>query len=200
MNDFAEWLHDLGRFGFLLAVWVSMIVGLFDVVRRMAAFGATKRLALYLLGYTLLSAVVGGFYFWAYRTEANILAKLPLHFAELPDDWAKDQPLAARHKGSKARATLAFRAEGLLVNHLDENGKWIQYRPTAEDIAQRDAHVKVTTRLADQSQTLLTNALQWWLGCVFAAVLGFVFGLGAQEAANSTVERDARNSGARPSP
>ncbi len=200
MDQLGAFLQQLGNFAFMLAFWVVVIVGMFDATRKLAAFGYSRRLALYVAGYLALSGLVGGLYFWVHQKEVQLVAGLQQRHKQLPEDWAKDQPSSARQEASKAYATVAFRGEGLLLKHLDATGKWIEFRPTAEDIAQRDATVAVTTRLAEQSQGFWRLALQWWLGCAIAAAIGFVAGRGSKAAANSTVESDARKSGARGSP
>lgn len=201
MDQLGAFLQQIGNFSLMLAFWILVVVGVFDVTRKLTAFGYSKRLALYLSGYVVLSGLVGGFYFWVHQKEVELVAGLEQRHNQLPEDWAKDQTPSARHEGSKAYATVAFRGEGLLLKHLDVNGRWVEFRPTAEDIAQRDAAVRVTTQLAEQSKIFWRLSLEWWLGCLIAAVVGFVAGRGGRTlAANSTAESDARKSSARGSP
>ena len=162
-----------------------VVVGVFDATRKLAAFGYSKRLALYVAGYVVVSGLVGGFYFWVYQKEVQLIAGMQRIHTQLPQGWGKDQPITAGHEGSKAYATVAFRGEGVLLKHLDAGGSWVEFRPTAEDIAQRDAAVSVTTRLAEQSQMFWRLALEWWLGCLIAAAIGFLVGRRGKAAANS---------------
>src|SRR6267143_296744 len=201
MSDLGAFLQQLGNFAFMLAFWVAVVVGTFDATRKLAAFGRSQRVWLYASGYVLVSALVGGMYFWIHQKEVGLVAGLEFRHKPLPEDWAKGQSTNARHEGSKAYATAAFRGEGVLLKHLDASGNWVEFRPTAKDIAQRDAAVAVTTRLAEQSQMFWRLALEWWLGCIIAAAMGFIVGRTAKAAAaNSTAESDARKSGARGSP
>jgi len=201
MNELGPFFKQLGNFALMLAFWVLVVVGIFDATRKLTAFGYSKRLALYVSGYVVVSGLVGGLYFWVHQKEVQLVVGLEFRHKALPEDWAKDQPTKARHEGSKAYATAAFRGEGVLLKHLDAGGNWIEFRPTAEDIAQRDAAVAVTTRLAEQSQMFWRLALEWWLGFLIAAAMGYVAGRSAKTAAaNSTAESDARKSRARGSP
>ena len=144
----------------MLALWVFVVAGGFDTARKLATFGYTKRAALQLSGLLLLSGLVGGFYFWFHQKEIELVAGLQHHHTQLPEDWAKDQPPNARHASSKAYATIAFRGEGVLLKHLDADGRWVEFQPSAEDIAQRDFAVATTTRLAEQSQTFRRLSLE----------------------------------------
>lgn len=201
MDQVGAHLQQWSSFIFMLALWVFVVVGTFDTVRKITASGFSKRLALYFAGYMLVSALVGSFYFWVHQKEVELVGGLQHRHNQLPDDWGKDQPLSARHEGSKAYATVAFRGEGLLLKHLDPNGRWVEFRPTAEDIAQRDYAVAVTTRLAEQSQMFWRLALEWWLGFLIASAGGFIVARNNRAAAaNSTAESDARKNRARGSP
>jgi hypothetical protein len=201
MSELGTLLQQWTNFLLTLALWVFVVVATFDAVRRLTAFGYSMRLVLYVSGFVLLSGVVGGFYYWVHQKEVQLIAGMQHRHIQLPDDWAKDQPVNSRHEGSKAYATAAFRGEGVLLKHLDGGGKWVDFRPTTEDIAQRDFAVSVTTRLAEQSQMFWRLALEWWLGCLIAGAFGFVLGRsGRNPAANSTAESDARKRGARGSP
>jgi len=198
MSQVATYLQQWSHFVFMLALWVFVVVGVFGAVRKMTVFGYSKRSALWMSGLLLLSGLVGGFYFWAHQKEVELGAGLQHHHIQLPEDWAKDQSPKARHEGSKAYATVAFRGEGLLLKHLDANGKWVEFQPTAEDISQRDFAVATTTRLAEQSQMFWRLALEWWLGCLIAAVAGFIAGRSDRKpAANSAAQPDARDKAAR---
>src|SRR2546430_12576537 len=101
----------------MLVFWILVVVGVFEATRKFAAFGYSKRLALYLCGYVVLSALVGGLYYWVHQKELQLVAGLEQRHNQLPENWAKDQPLNARHEGSRAYATVAFRAEGVLLKH-----------------------------------------------------------------------------------
>ena len=201
MNELGTVLQQYGNFAVILFLWVLMVVGTFDVTRKLVAFGSSRRHALYLSGYLVVSGLVGGFYYWGHRMELQLVAGLEIHNKQLPEDWAKGQPMKARQEGSKAYATAAFLGEGVLLKHLDASGAWVKFRPTEEDIAQRDASVTATTRLAEQSSSFLRMSLEWWLGCLIGGALGYFAGRGTTTAAaNPTAEADARKSSARGSP
>src|SRR5687767_14180853 len=99
MDDIGTFLHQLGGFAFRLAIWVLVIVGLFDATRKLARFGYSKRLALYIAGYLILSGLAGGFYYWVYQKEVQLLAGMDFRHQQLPQDWAKDTALVERFKG-----------------------------------------------------------------------------------------------------
>lgn len=202
MSALATYLQQLGNFTLMLAFWVAVIVGAFETTRRIVVLGPSKHLVFYLTTFLFVSAVVGGVYYWVHQTETDLVAGFSVVKSKpLPEDWAKDRPIEARHEGSKAYATAAFRGEGLLLKHLDANGAWVEFRPSAEDIAHRDAAVAVTTQLVEQSKLFTRLAYEWWLGFLVAAAFGYVIGQSTRRrAANSTAEPDARNPGARGSP
>jgi hypothetical protein len=198
MSQLGTYLQQWGHFVSMLALWVFVVVGVFDAVRKLAVFGYSKRPAILASGLLVVSGLVGGFYFWAHQKEVGLIAGLQHRHTPLPEDWAKDQSAKARHEGSKAYATVAFRGEGLLLKHLDANGRWVEFHPTAEDIGHRDFAVAVTTRLAEQSQMFWRLALEWWLGCLIAAVGGFIAARSDRKpAANSAAQPDARDRAAR---
>ena len=195
-------MSQLASFVLMLILWVLVVVGVFDGVRRLTVFGVSKRVVLQIAGYALVSIVVGSLYFWVYQKEVEMVEGLDRNpYVQLPQEWAKDQPADAREKGSKSYATAAFMGHGLLLSHLDAQGKWVQFQPTAKDIADREYAVAVRAQLLEQSKAFWSLSLKWWLTCLIAALVGFAAGRRAKGlAANSTVETDARNSGARGSP
>jgi len=194
-------MEQLANFVLMLVLWVLVVVGMFDAVRKLTAFGISRRLAYQVTGYALVSALVGSFYFWVHQREVELIEGLDRNpYVQLPHDWAKDQAAEAREKGSKSYATAAFMGHGLLLKHFDSRGQWVQFQPTAKDIAEREYAVSVRTQLAEQSQSFWRLTLEWWFGCLIAALVGFFAGRRERGlAANSTVETDARES-ARGSP
>ena len=86
----------------------------------------------------------------------------------------------------------------MLLKHLDADGRWVEFQPSAEDIAQRDFAVATTTRLAEQSQTFRRLSLEWWCGFLIAAAAGFMVGRANRKpAANISAQADAREEAAR---
>jgi len=190
-------LQQLGNFALALTIWVLVVVGTFDTVRKLTRFGYSRRLALYVGTLAVLSGLIGGSYYWLSHKQAQLVALLEPQHNQLPEEWAIDQSVDRRHEGSKAYAIAAFRGEGVLLKYVDRDGKWVELQPSMEDIAQHDAAITSRMRLGEQSQLFWRLALEWWLGCLIAAVVGFVAGGGLRRlAANSTLHTDARASAA----
>ena len=201
MDELRAFLQQLANFALMLTFWVLAVVGMFDGVRKLTASGPSKRLMLFIAGYAVVSGAVGGMYLWVHVKERQLLAALDFQYKELPAEWANDKPLASRHEGSKAYATAAFLGEGVLLKHLDDDGNWVTFQPRAKDLAQRAEAIVARTRLAEQSQLFWRLALEWWVGCIIAAIAGLAAGLMQRRAAaNTTAETDARKGGARGSP
>ena len=201
MNQLGDFLQQLGNFALALTLWVLVVVGMFDAVRKLTTLGYSTRLVLYVGTFAVVSGLIGGSYYWLSHKQAQLVAMLEPQHKQLPEEWAINQSADSRHEGSKAYAIAAFRGEGVLLKYVDRDGKWVELQPSMEDIAQRDAAVAARMRLGEQSRVFWRLALEWWLGCLIAAVVGFVAGGGLRRlAANSTAESDARKSGARGSP
>jgi hypothetical protein len=185
---------QLANFVLMLVVWVLVVVGVFDGVRRLAEFGVTKRLVLQVCGYALAGTIFGSLHFWMHKKEIEMVEALDRNpYAQLPQDWAKDQPAQAREKGSRSYATAAFMGHGVQLNHLDGHGKWVQFQPTTKDLADREQAVAVRAQLAEQSNSFWSLTLKWWLSWPIAALVGLAAGRRARRvAANNTVEPDAK--------
>ena len=154
-----------------------VVVGLFDGVRRLIAHGANRRAVYQVGGSVLVSIAMGTFYFWAHLKEEALIEGMNKNpFAELPSGWASDLTAEARAKASHSYASAAFMGHGVLLKHSDVQGKWVQFQPNQQDIADRERSIVVRTQLEEQSRSFWNLALRSWASAVLAALFGYVAG------------------------
>jgi len=175
---------------------------LFDGARRMGTHGI-HRTAVLMVGFGALFCIAyAGFSFWksaALRDLTQMLQKTT-YSGELPADWGNGLPPEQSEASSLALARMAFANTGTFPNYFDKKGRRTRFSPTEEDIKVRDLTVVTRARLEDSIRSSFEDALLWLIWGFVAAVFGFAVGREKRRLpANPTIDRDARESGARPS-
>lgn len=170
-------MRQVAIFVLFLGLWVLVVVGLFDGVRRLVKFGPRRRAIYEVTGFALVSIVMGSLNLWVHLEEESLIEALNKNpYAELPSDWASDLTTEARAKASHSYASAAFMGQGVLLKHADTQGKWVQFQPGQQDIAEREKAIVVRTQLEEQSRSFWNLAARWWTSAVIAVLLGYLAG------------------------
>jgi len=181
----------------------AAFVCLFEGVRRWRAFGAHRTAVVMTVLGGIFCGAQSGVAYWKHGVMKEMAPTLHRNMfaGELPDDWAQNLEPAKRESSSLAMAKMTFVDTGRFRSYFDKSGQRRSYAPTEEDIRQREFAVVTMARFDDAIRNNLHDALIWLIWALVAASFGF--GIAKDRGplpANSTVEPDARKSGARGSP
>jgi hypothetical protein len=161
--------------GFLAdtAIAVGAIVSLFEGTRRYAVGGLHRGAIVMIVSGALLCGLYGAFHFWRHRALTAIARPLAVRSGELPAGWGANLKPELRESSRQLFMRLAFIQSGVLQSYVAQNGERRWFTPTQQDLAERDARVRLAADLEREIRDSYARAFVWWLSGIIAALLGY---------------------------